>query len=89
MGLLGEAVDWQTRAAVCERCHLRHVKCGISYCGRPLVNLPFRDEAVDGCGCPCREKAKRPGEHCPIDAHALAAHRDQSGCSCKWCESPS
>src|SRR5918993_5352932 len=73
LGLLPESVDWAQRAAVCERCHLRVVQGGISYCGRPFLEHVSRDPAHDGCGCPTRAKAKSPGEHCPLDwAHRAA-----------------
>lgn len=65
-GLTPEYADWATRAEVCERCPQQVVKCGVSYCGQPLMRRMIRDEAVDGCGCPTRLKAKDPTEHCPI-----------------------
>jgi hypothetical protein len=88
--------SWQARAAICESCHLRVVRCGISYCGNPLLQQIDRDPTIDGCGCPCRDKAKSPDEHCPIDSHHQPARfdrtsdasSDKSECSCKWCEAP-
>lgn len=65
-GLTAEYADWAVRAEVCERCPLRVVQCGKSYCGQPLLRRVVRDPAVDGCGCPTRSKAKDPTEHCPI-----------------------
>jgi hypothetical protein len=85
MGLLPVRVDWAARAAVCERCPLRVVKCGVSYCGTPFLRMPLRDPVVDGCGCPTREKARDPKEHCPIDARYRAATHAGESCSCKWC----
>jgi len=81
-GMLSDASGWEERAAVCETCHLRVVRCGVSYCGVPLLEFPDRDEAVDGCGCPCRDKAKSPGEHCPLPG---APGDASAACSCKWC----
>jgi hypothetical protein len=77
--------DWQARAMTCERCPLRVISCGVSYCGNPLLQQIDRDPAVDGCGCACRDKAKSPSEHCPIDRHHQAAERHGAECSCKWC----
>jgi hypothetical protein len=84
-GLAPVAEGWEDKAALCERCHLRVVRCGISYCGKPFLTQIDRDESVDGCGCPCHEKAKTPGEHCPLDRFQLAAKRDETPCNCKWC----
>src|SRR4051812_36594636 len=80
--------DWPARAAICERCHMRVLHRGVSYCGRPFLQEIDRDPVTDGCGCPTREKAKSPREHCPIDLHNSPA-RDISGrCNCKWCSGP-
>ena len=88
-GAVSTAPNWPIRAAMCETCHLRVIRCGVSYCGRPYTEHPFRDESTEGCGCPCVDKAKDPGEHCPLDYHALPAHRDDGRCTCKWCASHS
>jgi hypothetical protein len=86
VGALRVHPRWEARAAVCERCPLRVVRCGTSYCGNPLLSQIDRDPAVDGCGCPCHDKAKDPAEHCPITArHHPSEHRDGS-CTCKWCQ---
>lgn len=85
IGLKSTHPQWKERATLCERCHLRVIKCGVSYCGNPLLEQIEREPAVDGCGCPCRDKAKSPGEHCPIDLRHQAARKTASGCSCKWC----
>jgi hypothetical protein len=77
--------QWEDRAEVCERCSLRVVSCGASFCGNPFLKQLDRDPAVDGCGCPCRDKAKSPGEHCPVDAHYQAAEQLAGECNCKWC----
>jgi hypothetical protein len=87
LGALEVAPDWQQRASVCERCALRVVSCGVSYCGKPYLQQLQRDPAVEGCGCSCRDKAKSPGEHCPIDIHYQAAFQSETTCSCKWCAS--
>lgn len=78
--------DWARRAEICERCHLRVVRCGVSYCGSPLLGQIERDPAIDGCGCPCHAKAKSPREHCPIDRQSAAAQFVAGQrCTCKWC----
>jgi hypothetical protein len=85
LGLLPVRVDWVARATVCERCPMRVVKCGASYCGTPFLRLPIRDPVTDGCGCPTREKARDPKEHCPIDARHDASVTNGERCTCKWC----
>ncbi|MGD0463288.1 MAG: hypothetical protein ABSB74_12455 [Tepidisphaeraceae bacterium] len=85
VGALTVHPDWQVRAAICERCPLRVIRCGVSYCGNPLLQQIDRDPAMDGCGCACRDKAKSPSEHCPIDHRHGPARRGGADCSCKWC----
>jgi hypothetical protein len=85
VGALRVYPRWEARAAVCERCPLKVVQCGVSYCGKPLTRQLERDPATDGCGCPCHDKAKSAREHCPIDSHHRAAHRGEGACNCKWC----
>jgi len=85
LGLTGPASGWESRAAVCERCHLRVIQCGVSYCGKPFLHQILRTDAIDGCGCPCQEKAKTPGEHCPLDIHNHPANHAKNPCNCKWC----
>lgn len=85
VGLLPVRIDWVARATACERCPLRVIKCGVSYCGTPFLNMPMRDPAVDGCGCPTREKARDGAEHCPIDANHQPARTVEGACTCKWC----
>jgi hypothetical protein len=77
---------WERRAAICERCPMRVIRCGVSYCGNPLLEQIDRDPATEGCGCPCHDKAQSPTEHCPIDSRHQAAQRAQTGCTCKWCQ---
>ena len=84
-GVLATRPDWADRAAVCERCPLLVIRGGVSHCGTPFLQLLHRDPAVDGCGCPTRDKAKRPGEHCPVTPAHLPAGRASGQCSCKWC----
>jgi hypothetical protein len=84
-GLFNVADNWAARAAVCELCPLRVVQCGISYCGKPYLRQMDRTPSVDGCGCPCREKARSPGEHCPLDRFHRPAVNAGGGCTCKWC----
>ncbi|MGD0767725.1 MAG: hypothetical protein ABSB42_05960 [Tepidisphaeraceae bacterium] len=85
VGALRVYPQWEARAAVCERCPLRVIRYGVSYCGTPLLRQIDRDPAIDGCGCPCHDKAKSAQEHCPIDGHHQAAVRHNGECSCKWC----
>jgi hypothetical protein len=84
IGAIPIAADWTSRASVCERCPMRVVRAGVSYCGTPFLQKMDRDPATDGCGCPTREKAKSPQEHCPVDERHQAAIND-GGCNCKWC----
>ena len=84
-GALSTAADWAERAATCERCPLLVVRGGVSYCGTPFLRQVHRDPAVDGCGCPTRDKAKSPAEHCPVTDRHLPAGTASGHCSCKWC----
>ena len=84
-GLLPVQVDWASRATVCERCPLRVIRCGVSYCGKPFLNQVSRQPDIDGCGCPTRVKAKSPSEHCPLNSHHRAATSTGKTCDCKWC----
>lgn len=91
IGMTPEYEDWNVRAEVCERCPLRVVQCGKSFCGPPLLRRPLRDPTVDGCGCPTHAKAKDPTEHCPINWQHDAASLHgpgRIGCDCKWCKTP-
>lgn len=85
LGLLREARDWAERAVICESCPMRRVVNGTSYCGRPFLQNIDRDPSEDGCGCPTREKARRPDEHCPLDWSNHPARLEAEGCNCKWC----
>jgi hypothetical protein len=86
LGVLPIRADWAARAAICERCPLRVVFRGTTYCGRPFVHRVHREPVADGCGCPTLAKAKDPAEHCPLDAsHRGAVIDPSSGCTCKWC----
>jgi len=76
--------DWARRAETCERCPLRVVRRGVSYCGRPLLERVARDKHLEGCGCPTVAKAKTPGEHCPLNTRHRPATTDTT-CDCKWC----
>jgi hypothetical protein len=87
VGLRPQMVEWSARAAICERCPLRVIRRGVSYCGKPLLERVER-EVHEGCGCPTRDKAKDPKEHCPVDVRhraAAPANRGARGCNCKWC----
>ena len=86
LGALPVARDWPARLTVCESCVLRVVRNGVRYCGRPFLENLTRDPVYDGCGCPCREKAKSPAEHCPLDIHNRpAAKRGQSPWASRRC----
>ena len=84
-GLLPLRVDWAGRAQICERCPLRVIRKGISYCGNPFLDQIDRDPTTEGCGCPTRDKAKSPSEHCPLTTHNRPAHTTAGQCNCKWC----
>jgi hypothetical protein len=84
--LLPSSINWTARAEICERCPLRYISRGVSYCGTPFLNQIDRDPTTDGCGCPTRDKAKSPEEHCPLNTRHLAATKSRAGCNCKWCE---
>ena len=79
--------DWTSRAAVCETCPLRVIVGTLSYCGQPMHRKILREPATDGCGCPTREKARAPEEHCPVNARHHPATRHAGACDCKWCAS--
>ena len=85
LGVLPQRVDWAARASACERCPLRVVSAGVSYCGTPFLRKVDRDPALDGCGCPTVSKAKDPAEHCPVTARHQAASMVDDACDCKWC----
>ena len=85
MGIVAVHRDWVARATVCERCPLRVVSGGKSYCGNPLLQQVHREVSVDGCGCPTREKARSPEEHCPLTVSHRAARVGSGACDCKWC----
>ncbi len=85
LGLKPIAENWAARATVCERCPLRVIHKGVSYCGKPFLKQIERDIAMEGCGCPTREKAQAPEEHCPVDPRHRPALRTGTHCTCKWC----
>jgi hypothetical protein len=58
---------------------------GVSYCGTPLLRKLDRDPTTDGCGCPTRDKARSPNEHCPLNARHQPASMIGAACTCKWC----
>jgi hypothetical protein len=87
MGLLSASADWARRATICESCPMRIIDRGISFCGRPLLQRVDREPSIHGCGCPCREKAKSPNEHCPLDWRHHPSQIRMDGCTCKWCNS--
>jgi hypothetical protein len=89
MSLLPVKQNWASRAAVCERCHMRVLHGDVSYCGKPFLRQIDRDPAADGCGCPTREKAKSPDEHCPLDPANRPAQMIDQRCTCKWCQAAS
>jgi len=77
--------SWSRRAAICERCPMRVVHRGISYCGRPFTHQIARESSVDGCGCPTKDKAKSADEHCPLALNHRPATKMGGHCNCKWC----
>jgi hypothetical protein len=85
MGIGATAVDWTSRAAICETCPMRVIRRGVSYCGTPFLQNIDRDPVIHGCGCPTRDKAKSPDEHCPVDRHFKLAVLTGDRCSCQWC----
>jgi hypothetical protein len=85
MGLGRVAADWPQRAAVCERCPLRVIRGGTSYCGPPFLEQTDRDASTHGCGCPTHAKARDPAEHCPLGSRNRPATRNAHTCDCKWC----
>src|SRR5688572_25449731 len=85
LGALSVDPEWSRRAAICETCPMRIVRRGISYCGRPLLEQPVRDLAIDGCGCPTIAKAKSPEEHCPLTVRNELVDLEAATCKCKWC----
>jgi len=85
MGILPTPDSWAQRAEICERCPLRVVRKGVSYCGKPLLEQIQRD-ATAGCGCPTHDKAKDLQEHCPLTIHHRAARQAGAHCDCKWCQ---
>ncbi len=89
VGALKVADNWTTRAAICENCPLMVVRGNTSYCGTPFLQKIDRDPGIDGCGCPTRDKARSPAEHCPLDARHRPATQESNICNCKWCRSAS
>jgi hypothetical protein len=85
IGIGSTALDWPARAEMCERCPLRRIHRGVSYCGSPFLRHVHREPHLDGCGCPTQAKAKSPQEHCPLDAHHEPAQIISGRCNCKWC----
>lgn len=67
---------------------MRILEKGKTYCGRPLLRKIEREPAIDGCGCPVNDKAKSPGEHCPLATNHLPAQVIDGKCNCKWCSLP-
>jgi hypothetical protein len=86
MGLTTTAPQWTSRATTCETCPMRVVHRGVSYCGTPFLKQINRDPVTEGCGCPTRDKAKSPDEHCPIDRHFNLPVVRAGECNCRWCD---
>jgi hypothetical protein len=78
--------QWQDRMEICESCPLRVVKCGKSYCGKPLLQNIDREEHAEGCGCPTRAKARDPQAHCPRTRNYEPPTTTKQSCDCVWCE---
>ncbi len=86
LGRLTVHPHWQERAEMCERCPMRVIASGRTYCGSPFLQKIDRDPATDGCGCPTIAKAKDPSEHCPLTPRYTPATRHASACDCRWCQ---
>jgi hypothetical protein len=84
MGIGGTHPAWAARAEVCERCPLRVIKRGVSYCGDPFLSDIHRDVTRQGCGCPTHAKARDPQEHCPLNLRYEPASHG-ADCNCRWC----
>ena len=87
LGVLRVDADWRARATACAGCPLRTVVRGVPHCGRPLLRQVTRS-AADGCGCPIEDKARRPGEHCPLSTNGTPRRAAGGACDCKWCAVP-
>jgi len=88
LGISSTAPQWADRAAICETCPMCVVRRGVSYCGTPFLQLIDRDPTVDGCGCPTRDKARSPQEHCPVDRNFKLPVMMGDRCTCRWCDRP-
>ena len=84
LGVLRTNAGWRARADACAACPLRTVVRGVAHCGTPLLRQVHRSPA-DGCGCPVEDKARRPGEHCPLSANGTPRRAAGGACDCKWC----
>jgi hypothetical protein len=79
--LLQVAPHAAVRLEVCRTCPLRVTHRGTDYCGRPMWQRGVRDPlAQPGCGCPIRNKAEDPDEHCPLTSTST-----NHACACRWC----
>ena len=95
-GALPTHPAWTARAAECERCPIKVVRAGVSWCGTPFLRRlgvgksaetsDAERDPTEGCGCPTREKARSPAEHCPLDRRHRPAVRAGGACNCKWCD---
>jgi hypothetical protein len=86
LGMTAISADYPARAAICERCPMRVIQNNITYCGTPFLSKIDRDPVLDGCGCPIRDKARSPAEHCPADARFQPATQREGRCNCRWCD---
>jgi hypothetical protein len=84
LGAARVAPDWPAREQICARCPMHVLHRGIAYCGTPFLQKIDRDPATDGCGCPIRDKARSPGEHCPVTVRHQPS-TPGAPCDCKWC----
>ncbi len=84
LGATRIAPDSLARQQICARCPMHIVHSGIAYCGTPFLRKIDRDPVTDGCGCPIKDKARSPDEHCPIDAR-YQPPTSGPHCNCKWC----
>lgn len=79
-GKKAEQEEFERRKAICQECDLKdgdgeRLYRNVSpmrpfgatpHCGAPFVQMPVRDETVDGCGCMLEAKWAAAKEHCPV-----------------------
>jgi hypothetical protein len=77
---------WTERAELCARCPVAVTgKRGVVYCGKPFLQQLHR-APHEGCGCPVADKARDPGEHCPVNLTLDGRIVAMGVCDCRWCK---